>query len=155
MENVELEVSENEGDTNFDVGIEDDSDMVLGGESTEQTIDFNYGSSQHVYNPQVSAELMPRKGKEFATLDDVQNFYNSYAKEAGFSIRNWSTRKSRLGNEILRKEYVCSKQGKGSIISDIEAKRRRGSIKEDCKAKIAVVKSKAGSFVSLRGTVTH
>ncbi|KAM7499437.1 hypothetical protein LguiA_023851 [Lonicera macranthoides] len=45
IENVELEVSENEGDTDFDICIEDDSDMVLGDESMEQTIDFNCGST--------------------------------------------------------------------------------------------------------------
>ena len=91
--------------------------------------------------------VKPRIGQEFATLDDVQKFYNSYAKAAGFSIRNWSLRKSRLTNEIMRKEYVCFKQGKGSIVADKKTKRRRGFIKEDCKARIAVVKSKSDHFV--------
>ena len=104
MENVELDLNENgAGNTCFDASTEDDYDMVVGGESTEQTRNSNETSSQCVYNPQVLDEVKPRIGQEFATLHDVQKFYNSYAKAAGFSIQNWSVRKSKLTNEIMRK----------------------------------------------------
>ena len=82
---------------------------------------------------------MPRLGQEFVLLDDVHEFYNEYAKKASFSVRINSSRKSHTG-EIVRKEYVCSKEG-ATTKEVVEKKRRRGKVREGCKAKLAVVKS--------------
>ena len=60
MENVELDLSENDGNTDFDSGNEDDYD--IGGESTDQTRISNSTSSKCVYNPQVLDEVKPRIG---------------------------------------------------------------------------------------------
>ncbi|KAH7569676.1 hypothetical protein JRO89_XS06G0238400 [Xanthoceras sorbifolium] len=105
-------------------------------------------TDDNLHIPQVKQECKPRLGQEFASLDDVYNFYNKYAKEAGFSVRINSSRKNRENNEIVRKEYVCFKEGisvkaKG-VVS--ETKRRRGITREGCNAKLAVVKSKAGTY---------
>ncbi|GAB2297344.1 hypothetical protein Dimus_031452, partial [Dionaea muscipula] len=40
--------------------------------------------SQAVFIPQVKNDLIPKLNQEFECLDDVQKFYNNYAKEAGF-----------------------------------------------------------------------
>ncbi|KAM7497089.1 hypothetical protein LguiA_021503 [Lonicera macranthoides] len=36
-----------------------------------------------IYSPQVSNELMPKKGQQFETIYDVVKFYNAYSKVAG------------------------------------------------------------------------
>ncbi|PIA31367.1 LOW QUALITY PROTEIN: hypothetical protein AQUCO_05000035v1 [Aquilegia coerulea] len=45
-------------------------------------------------------------------------------QEARFSVQKWSEKKN-ANKEIIRKEYVCFKQGKGSLIKDAEKSRRR------------------------------
>ncbi|ESR42104.1 hypothetical protein CICLE_v10013881mg, partial [Citrus x clementina] len=99
-----------------------------------------------VYKPVVIPhDHMPRLGQEFVLLDDVHEFYNEYAKKVGFSVRINSSRKSHRG-EIVRKEYVCSKEG-ATTKEVVEKKRRCSKVREGCKAKLAVVKSKSGTYV--------
>ncbi|KAK2643369.1 hypothetical protein Ddye_025132 [Dipteronia dyeriana] len=49
--------------------------------------------------------------------------------------------------EILRKEYVCSKEGTTSIREITERKSRRGMTREGCNVKLTAVKSKSGGYV--------
>ena len=103
-------------------------------------------SCDKIYIPQLRDDHKPKSGQGFESLDDAHEFYNNYAKEAGFSVRINYSRKNKETNEILRKEYVCSKEGvpaKGLG----EKKRHRGITREGCKAKLAVVKSKSGTYV--------
>ncbi|XP_020270737.1 protein FAR1-RELATED SEQUENCE 5-like [Asparagus officinalis] len=109
--------------------------------------ELNLDDDISTYTPQVSDELRPKKGQEFNTIDDVVTFYNAYAKAAGFSVRAWTTQKEPGSGEIRRKEYVCFKQGKSSRIADVGNKRRRGSVAEDCHAKIAVLKLISGKYI--------
>ncbi|KAK3188995.1 hypothetical protein Dsin_028556 [Dipteronia sinensis] len=100
----------------------------------------NTYDSVYTYIPQVKQECKLRLGQEFASLDDVYDFYNKYAKEAGFNVRINSSRKNKENIEILRKEYVCSKEGISTNAEGVvtETKRRRGITREGCNAKLAV-----------------
>ncbi|KAK3219261.1 hypothetical protein Dsin_013231 [Dipteronia sinensis] len=93
----------------------DDTNMVIE-DTSERLGDKLWKSSSDfdisVYTPDVRDDYKPKLGQEFASLVDVYEFYNRYAKEARFSVRSNSTRKNRARNEIVRKEYVCSKEGK-------------------------------------------
>ncbi|TXG53814.1 hypothetical protein EZV62_019070 [Acer yangbiense] len=60
-----------------------------------------------------------------------------------------SSKRSMRSDEILRKEYVCSKEGTASIGEISERKRRRGMTQEGCNAKLISFKSKSG------GAITH
>ncbi|KAM1018123.1 hypothetical protein ACFX2C_039783 [Malus domestica] len=62
------------------------------------------------FYPQVTDEFKPTIGQYFETLDEVIEFYNNYAMEAGFSVRMHSSKKNKDG-EIMRKEFVCNKEG--------------------------------------------
>ncbi|GAB2270410.1 hypothetical protein Dimus_005311 [Dionaea muscipula] len=68
--------------------------------------------AKSLFIPQVKNELIPKLNQEFDSLHDVQQFYNNYAKEAGFGTRSSSSRKNRQ-YEIVRKEFCCAKQGVG------------------------------------------
>ncbi|ESR51316.1 hypothetical protein CICLE_v10033450mg [Citrus x clementina] len=86
-----------------------------------------------VYKPVVIPhDHMPRLGQEIVLLDDVHEFYNEYAKKAGFSVRINFSRKSHTG-KFVRKEYVCSKEG-ATTKEVVEKKRRRGKVREGCKS---------------------
>ncbi|KAH0987719.1 hypothetical protein GBA52_014896 [Prunus armeniaca] len=112
----------------------------------QHRLNSDLDSCDKIYIPQLRDDHKPKSGQGIESLDDAHEFYNNYAKKAGFSVRINSSRKNKETNEILRKEYVCSKEGvpaKGVG----EKKRRRGITREGCKAKLAVVKSKLGTYV--------
>ncbi|KAL6269325.1 hypothetical protein ACE6H2_026236 [Prunus campanulata] len=78
---------------------------------------------------------------KFDSLDLAYNFYNRYAFLAGFGIRLHSSFRGTNKKEILRKEFVCCKQGAYRKDETRERKRQRGISRCNCKAKIVVVKT--------------
>ncbi|KAH9679171.1 protein FAR1-related sequence [Citrus sinensis] len=97
--------------------------------------------------PEVALDRKPHKGQEFDTLDDAYEFYNKYAKEGGFSIRINSSKICKESNDIIRKEYVCFKEGQARQSKVVNCKRRRGIIRGGCSAKLVVVKSEFGKYM--------
>ncbi|XP_038715772.1 protein FAR1-RELATED SEQUENCE 5-like [Tripterygium wilfordii] len=98
-------------------------------------------SNMQTYVPNVVCEKIPKVGQEFESFDESQNYYNEYAREAGFSVRLSSTKRNK-SNEFIRREFVCFKEGireEGSSKSNCI--RKRGLTREGCKAKMIVVKS--------------
>ncbi|KAI8568290.1 hypothetical protein RHMOL_Rhmol02G0186700 [Rhododendron molle] len=96
--------------------------------------------------------------QQFDNLDDVFKFYNNYAKQVGFSVRIHSSKVK--DGEIIRKEYVCYKQGKrtpkSSENSEAPTIRRRGIIRTDCRAKLSVVRNNIGEgFVVIQFLEAH
>ena len=73
--------------------------------------DTNENNSYLFFNPQVEDQHVPKIGQEFESLEDAYNFYNNYAKQAGFSVQSYCQQRSKTSNEILRKGYVCYKEG--------------------------------------------
>ncbi|KAI5352023.1 hypothetical protein L3X38_004914 [Prunus dulcis] len=102
--------------------------------------DTNENNSDLVFNPQVEDKHEPKIGQEFESLQDVYNLYKNYAKQEGFSVRSYCQQKSKTSSEILRKEYVCYKEGVYSKEVSNGSERRRGVVRSRCKAKIAVMK---------------
>ncbi|XP_058202727.1 protein FAR1-RELATED SEQUENCE 5-like [Rhododendron vialii] len=96
-------------------------------------------SSQLLYTPQVKNELIPKINQEFDSLENVRKFYNRYGKEGGFSTRAHTSRKN-SDHVIVRKEFCCFKQGVRVQKSTQPKKRRRGLTRENCRAKLAVVR---------------
>ncbi|KAL9413705.1 hypothetical protein AB3S75_042238 [Citrus x aurantiifolia] len=105
----------------------------------------NYEDS--LYVPEVALDRKPHKGQEFDTLDDAYEFYNKYAKEGGFSIRINSSKICKESNDIIRKEYVCFKEGQARQSKVVNRKRRRGVIRGGCSANLVVVKSEFGKYM--------
>ncbi|KAF7144470.1 hypothetical protein RHSIM_Rhsim04G0171600 [Rhododendron simsii] len=105
-------------------------------------------SSQKLYTPQVKNDLIPKINQEFDNLDDVWKFYNHYGKEGGFGTRASSSKRNR-DYEVIRKEYVCCKEGVKRVQKTSEPiTRRRGDSRENCGAKLSVVRNQSsGKFV--------
>jgi hypothetical protein len=55
--------------------------------------------------------LEPFEGMEFASIEDVKNYYVSYAKNKGFSFRMGRVTKSRTNGKVIGQEILCSKEG--------------------------------------------
>ncbi|KAI8559429.1 hypothetical protein RHMOL_Rhmol04G0173100 [Rhododendron molle] len=102
-------------------------------------------SSQAIYIPQVKNELIPKINQEFDKLEDVLKFYKGYGKEGGFGVRSSSSKKTK--DVVVRKEYCCCKEGESVPKKNSEpSKRKRGTSREKCGAKLAVVR-KAEKYV--------
>ncbi|CAL2266077.1 unnamed protein product [Prunus armeniaca] len=110
---------------------------MSGGSESDDCVTTN----GRVYIPEVRNEETPAVGMKFDSLDLVYNFYNRYAFLAGFGIRFHSSFWGKSKKEILRKEFVCCKQGAYRKDETRERKRQRGISRCNCKAKIAVVKA--------------
>ncbi|BBH06962.1 Protein kinase superfamily protein [Prunus dulcis] len=112
-------------------------DKMSGGSESDECATAN----GRVYIPEVRNEETPAVGMKFDSLDLVYNFYNRYAFLAGFGIRLHSSFWGKNKKEILRKEFVCCKQGAYRRDETRERKRQRGISRCNCKAKIVVVKT--------------
>nr|XP_048328522.1 protein FAR1-RELATED SEQUENCE 5-like [Ziziphus jujuba var. spinosa] len=76
-------------------------------------------SVDDVYIPQVAENCKPKVGQEFESMR-AHEFYIKYAKEARFSVRSSSTKRCKGAKEVVRKEFVCFKEGVSSIKDDVD-----------------------------------
>lgn len=108
-------------------------------------------SSEVLYTPQVKDDLTPKIDQVFVSLEDAHSFYNDYAREAGFSVRIHSSKVGK-GGHTIRKEFVCHKEGlrakKYTQNVSENTTRKRGLTRENCGAKITVVKRGEGFAVT-------
>ncbi|CAL8085483.1 unnamed protein product [Prunus armeniaca] len=95
---------------------------MSGGSESDDSVTAN----GRVYIPEVRNEETPAVGMKFDSLDLVYNFYNRYAFLASFGIRLHSSFWGKNKKEILRKEFVCCKQGAYRNDETRERKRQRG-----------------------------
>ncbi|XP_020266309.1 protein FAR1-RELATED SEQUENCE 5-like [Asparagus officinalis] len=103
----------------------------------------------------------PYEGKEFATLEEAYNYYNSYAKKMGFGIRKETGDKSRKLGEIISQVFVCNKAGRKRLSDKRECGKlvnRRPDTRVDCPArmKIKLTSSKTWIITKFEGEhLTH
>ncbi|CAB4304195.1 unnamed protein product [Prunus armeniaca] len=68
-------------------------------------------SKDEFYIPQVRDDKKQKAGLAFKSLDETYEFYNDYAKDAGFSVRISKEKKKKETCEVFWKRYVCFKEG--------------------------------------------
>ncbi|KAJ7980694.1 Protein FAR1-RELATED SEQUENCE like [Quillaja saponaria] len=67
---------------------------------------------QSVGNILMNAEaLEPYIGMEFNSRDEAREFYVAYGRRAGFTVRIHHNRRSRVNNQVIGQDFVCSKEG--------------------------------------------
>ncbi|XP_062205241.1 protein FAR1-RELATED SEQUENCE 5-like [Phragmites australis] len=74
--------------------------------------------TEGLFSEAVEAEVWstpqgPHNGMTFSTLLEAKEYYNSYAKRIGFSIRTNTSRRSAFTKEVEKVQFVCNKEGKG------------------------------------------
>ncbi|KAI5582955.1 hypothetical protein POPTR_007G128800v4 [Populus trichocarpa] len=55
--------------------------------------------------------LEPCEGMEFNSRDEAREFYISYGRCTGFTVRIHHNRRSRVNNQVIGQDFVCSKEG--------------------------------------------
>lgn len=53
----------------------------------------------------------PYVGMEFKSRDDAREFYITYGRRTGFTVRIHHNRRSRINNMVIGQDFVCSKEG--------------------------------------------
>ncbi|KAJ6318184.1 hypothetical protein OIU76_013680 [Salix suchowensis] len=92
---------------------------------------------------QSSVNLVPFIGQRFASQDAAYEFYCSYAKQCGFSIRRHRTRgKDGVGRGVTRRDFTCHRGGYPQMKQSEDGKmqRNRKSSRCGCQAFMRIVK---------------
>ncbi|XP_047939469.1 protein FAR1-RELATED SEQUENCE 5-like [Salvia hispanica] len=108
--------------------------------------------NDQLYIPQIANDRKPEIGMKFTSIDDAFEFYNQYAREAGFSARISNSKRNKITKEVVWKQFVCFKAGQ---TDEARSKNRpssgcpttiraRGEVRTDCKAKISIVRQQNG-----------
>ncbi|XP_020172889.1 protein FAR1-RELATED SEQUENCE 5-like [Aegilops tauschii subsp. strangulata] len=126
---------------NADADDEDDSAptyyfMLLGAKQDERRMKKLRSSQQQVHNPKPMPDLpdylIPRLNMRFQDVEKAREFYNKYARHAGFGIR-------KMGGNDNHKYFVCVFQGKHTnYVSEANRKRNKTSQRTGCNARMRV-----------------
>ncbi|XP_062011192.1 uncharacterized protein LOC133727805 [Rosa rugosa] len=73
--------------------------------------DENFTAKSHVGKSFAELTAEDVEGREFATLDDAENWYRMYATALGFMTRLQRVTRG-IGGRITRRRLVCNKEGK-------------------------------------------
>lgn len=96
-----------------------------------------------ILSRQTSVNLVPFIGQRFVSQDAAYEFYCSFAKQCGFSIRRHRTRgKDGVGRGITRRDFTCHRGGYPQIKPSEDGKvhRNRKSSRCGCQAYMRIVK---------------
>ncbi|WOH14464.1 hypothetical protein DCAR_0933983 [Daucus carota subsp. sativus] len=91
---------------------------------------------------------MPHEGMSFHSHEESYNFYNSFGLTHGFAVRKYYTYKSRKDEVIVRRTFVCNREGfkkKQEADNEDNIKRRRET-KCGCKASMEIILNKLGTW---------
>ncbi|KAK3020579.1 hypothetical protein RJ639_046929, partial [Escallonia herrerae] len=96
-----------------------------------------------ILSRQTTVNLVPYIGQRFVSQDAAYEFYCSYAKQCGFSIRRHRTRgKDGVGRGITRRDFTCHRGGYPQLkpSDDGKLQRKRKSSRCGCQAYMRIVK---------------
>ena len=101
----------------------DESDSDMQAEAYEEheriedklpnNLDLCAGEDDKMVEQSVMARevLEPYIGMEFNTRDEAREFYVAYGRRTGFTVRIHHNRRSRVNNQVIGQDFVCSKEG--------------------------------------------
>ncbi|KAJ7955185.1 protein FAR1-RELATED SEQUENCE 11-like [Quillaja saponaria] len=96
-----------------------------------------------ILSRQTSVKLVPFIGQRFVSQEAAYEFYCSFAKQCGFSIRRHRTRgKDGVGRGVTRRDFTCHRGGYPQIkpSDDGKMQRNRKSSRCGCQAYMRIVK---------------
>ncbi|RWR82329.1 protein FAR1-RELATED SEQUENCE 5-like protein [Cinnamomum micranthum f. kanehirae] len=92
--------------------------------------------------------LDPVVGMEFQTEDDAYDFYNKYARKAGFSIRKDTKNRDRKTGVIKSRRFVCSREGyRRPDKRDVNVKHHRDETRTGCEAYMSITLQVNGTYI--------
>jgi hypothetical protein len=98
---------------------------------------------------------VPRVGLTFESEDAAYNFYNSYARRVGFSIRKCHVKHRASDGTLASKYMVCSNEGLKICNQTHLTKKERASTRSECKARIQFFISPEGIWRMQKVELAH
>lgn len=120
------------------------------------TVDESAGNDSVTWEETVIQE--PRVGMEFDSEDAAKEFYDEYARRAGFIMRLDQCRRSEVDKRIISRRLSCNKQGYYAVRSEVNHGpiiKQRTSRRECCDAMMLVKLEKSGKWVVTRFEKEH
>lgn len=111
--------------------------------SQDDTGTIEENPEETVLSQQTSVNLVPFIGQRFVSQDAAYEFYCSFAKQCGFSIRRHRTRgKDGVGRGVTRRDFTCHRGGFPQMkpSDDGKMQRNRKSSRCGCQAYMRIVK---------------
>ncbi|GJZ55757.1 FAR1-related sequence 11-like protein [Tanacetum coccineum] len=96
-----------------------------------------------ILSRQGSVNLVPFIGQRFVSQEAAYEFYCSYAKQCGFSVRRYRTRgKDGVGKGVTRRDFICHLGGYSHLkpSEDGKVQRNRKSSRCGCQAYMRIVR---------------
>nr|GMD15703.1 protein FAR1-RELATED SEQUENCE 5-like [Ipomoea batatas] len=123
----------------------------------EAAIGDSSASARRLDSGEESTVQEPVVGMEFESEDAAKEFYDNYARRAGFVMRIDQCRRSEVDKRILSRRLSCNKQGYYVKMKDQfgPARKPRTSTREGCKAMMLVKLDKSGKWVVTRFVKEH
>lgn len=123
----------------------------------EAAIGDSSASARRLDSGEESTVQEPIVGMEFESEDAAKEFYDNYARRAGFVMRIDQCRRSEVDKRILSRRLSCNKQGYYVKMKDQfgPARKPRTSTREGCKAMMLVKVDKSGKWVVTRFVKEH
>ncbi|KAK9912722.1 hypothetical protein M0R45_036571 [Rubus argutus] len=84
-------------------------------EDTNLTEEEMQDCTQYRGKPYKDLTLDDLKGVEFKSIEEVDKFYSYYSLAKGFNMRKNKLDKNRAGTVVIRRQLVCSKEGKRRV----------------------------------------
>ncbi|KAL4204443.1 hypothetical protein AMTRI_Chr01g132120 [Amborella trichopoda] len=120
-------------------------------ESTDKKgVDISAGKA--IINCEVRRNIEPFEGMVFESEEAVRTFYNEYALQMGFGIRNSVNR--RKNGENISRYFVCSKEGHRER-KHLMSEQPRPHTREGCKALIYAKKVESGQWIIRKFVKDH
>lgn len=121
-------------------------------------LDWTAGAPETSVERDLNAVGEPYVGMEFESEDAAKEFYEDYARRAGFIMRIGQCRRSHVEKRILSRRLCCNKQGGRSLKARDQVRsvrRPQPTTGEGCKAMMLVKLKKSGKWVITRVVKHH
>ncbi|KAK1399261.1 hypothetical protein POM88_009124 [Heracleum sosnowskyi] len=131
--------------------LQDESD------SDESDLDESQGSLNERQHQSVDSTLIPYVGMEFPNDEITYEFYKNFALRKGFATRKYSSYKSRTDGTLIKRTFVCNKEGFRRFDKREEGRevKHRRVTRENCKAHMIVQRNPKGHWCITRFSDTH
>ncbi|EEC72703.1 hypothetical protein OsI_06289 [Oryza sativa Indica Group] len=97
---------------------------------------------------------VPKVGMTFNSENEAYDFYNSYARNVGFSIRK-NHANTRADGSLCSKYFLCSNEGQPVASTTQPGRKKRSSTRSDCKARLQFYISQEGIWTVQKVELDH
>ena len=123
------------------------SEDIDPGEITAEEIEMDKMFKEDSYPAvdEIGDAKIPEEGMIFKTKEDAFKFFALYARKEGFAIKKHTSLNSKKSNEMIKQQFVCTKQGlTNENVNVVRERRTSTTIKCSCRVKILVRQTEFG-----------